>query len=428
MVSEWTTAALSAVCREVRYGYTASATERDTGTKFLRVTDISSGPIDWASVPFCEISDKDYERHRLEPGDIVIARMGTIGVSAMMTESNRAVAASYLIRHRIDSRLADPRYVAYVLKSPAFSDFVWSYGGGGAVQPNINAAVLGEFDIPIPPLLEQQAIAYILGTLDDKIELNRRMNETLEAIARAIFKSWFVDFDPVRAKADGRQPAGMDAATADLFPDSLEDSELGRIPKGWKVESLDDIADYLNGLALQKYPPNEGESLPVIKIAQLRKGAVEGADRASASIDPVYIVDDGDVLFSWSGSLEVVIWCGGRGALNQHLFRVTSETYPKWFYYLWTKHHLPDFRLIAAGKATTMGHIQRHHLSEAHVAAPDSQLLEAMDKLVEPLVDRVIANSIELRTLAGIRDAVLPKLLSGEIQVNDAERFVKEAV
>jgi len=158
------------------------------------------------------------------------------------------------------------------------------------------------------------------------------MNQTLEAIARTFFKSWFVDFDPVRAKAEGRDP-GLPKQIADLFPDSFEESELGEIPRGWRVSGLDEIANFLNGLALQKYPPKNGRSLPVIKIAQLRAGNTDGADRASADLEPYYIVDDGDILFSWSGSLECVLWAGGRGALNQHLFKVTSVNYPKWFYY-----------------------------------------------------------------------------------------------
>ncbi|WDT79484.1 MAG: restriction endonuclease subunit S [Candidatus Manganitrophus sp.] len=222
-----------------------------------------------------------------------------------------------------------------------------------------------QFQLVVPaPDDEQRAIAHILGTLDDKIELNRRMSETLEAMARALFKSWFVDFDPVRAKVEGRDP-GLPQALADLFPARLVDSELGEIPEGWTVRGLDEIARFLNGLALQKYPPKNDSSLPVIKIAQLRAGNTNGADLAGANLEADYIVEDGDVLFSWSGSLECILWAGGRGALNQHLFKVTSIEYPKWFYYLWIRRYLADFRHIAAAKATTMGHIQRHHLSEA---------------------------------------------------------------
>lgn len=287
----------------------------------------------------------------------------------------------------------------------------------GTTQPNLNTGIARRLMLPLPPLAEQKAIAAVLGALDDKIELNRRMNATLEAMARALFQSWFVDFDPVRAKLDGRHPEGMDIATAALFPNSFQDSALGQIPKGWEVRDLDKIAHYLNGLALQKYPPGEGFTLPVIKITQLRKGDSSGADRCNINLPTEYIVHDGDVLFSWSGSLEVELWCGGTGALNQHLFKVTSSQFPKWFYYLWTVFHLEDFRLIAADKATTMGHIQRGHLTAAKVLIPPSPMLDAMTAIMLPLVDQLIANRIQSRTLAVLRDTLLPKLLSGKLSL-----------
>jgi type I restriction enzyme, S subunit len=280
----------------------------------------------------------------------------------------------------------------------------------------LNSDELRALDVMLPPEPEQRAIAHVLGTLDDKIELNRRMNDTLEAIAWAFFKSWFVDFDPVSAKAAGRH-SGLPANIADLFPDSFEGSELGEVPRGWRVLSLDQIAGFLNGLALQKYPPKDGRSLPVIKIAQLRAGTTDGADQASADLESNYVVDDGDVLFSWSGSLECVLWTGGRGALNQHLFKVTSSEYPKWLYYLWIHHHLDEFRYIAAGKATTMGHIQRHHLSDAKVVLPSANLLTELDTVIAPIVDSIWKRDVQSRTLAALRDALLPKLISGEMRI-----------
>ena len=198
-----------------------------------------------------------------------------------------------------------------------------------SAYPSIRASDLENLEIAVPPLAEQRAIAHVLGTLDDKIELNRRMNETLQAMARALFKSWFVDFDPVRAKMEGRD-TGLPEDVTDLFPDRLVDSEIGEIPKGWGVTPLDEVARFQNGLALQKFRPARNEErLPVVKIAQLRVGEASGDEWASAAIKPECIVEDGDVLFSWSGSLLVKMWCGGRAALNQHLFRVTSDEYPK---------------------------------------------------------------------------------------------------
>ena len=209
----------------------------------------------------------------------------------------------------------------------------------------LDTEVLKSMALRLPSISQQRSIAHILVTLDDKIELNRRMSETLEAMARALFQSWFVDFDPVRAKMEGRWQRGqslpgLPAHLYDLFPSHLVDSDLGQIPEGWEVKGLDQIARFLNGLALQKYPPTGDRSLPVIKIAQLRSGHVDSADCASADLDPDYIVVDGDILFSWSGSLECVLWTGGPGALNQHLFKVTSSNYPQWLCYFAVHHHL----------------------------------------------------------------------------------------
>jgi len=278
--------------------------------------------------------------------------------------------------------------------------------------------------LDLPAIETQRAIAHILGTLDDKIELNRRMNQTLEEIARALFKSWFVDFDPVHAKAAGRQPVGMDTETAALFPSEFEESELGPIPKGWQVQPLDNIADFLNGLALQKYPPDSENWLPAIKIAQLKKGSTEGADKVGANIPEAYVVEDGDMLFSWSGSLELTIWSGGTGALNQHLFKVTSDWYPQWFVYFWIQWHLPMFREIAADKATTMGHIQRRHLTEALTAVPKiDKLIARVDQTVGALFSRAKIGVLEANLLTRSRDSLLPRLISGAIRVG---KFVDE--
>ncbi|THD11062.1 restriction endonuclease subunit S [Metallibacterium scheffleri] len=340
---------------------------------------------------------------------------------------------------------ADTRFLMYALSTADIAGYLT-----GSTMPKLTQGNLNRIPLLIPPLDEQRAIAHILGTLDDKIELNRRMSETLEAMARALFKAWFVDFEPVRAKAHlpsppGRRPTevpkgrptevpkGGDGGEGsawpqhilDLFPDHLVDSELGAIPQGWEVRSLDQIARFLNGLALQKFPPSGEHSLPVIKIAQLRAGNTIGADRASSNLERDYIVQDGDILFSWSGSLECVLWAGGPGALNQHLFKVTSDTFPKWFCYLGIHLHLDDFRQIAAGKATTMGHIQRHHLTDAKLAVPPMALLRAADLVMAPMIDDIWRLSVQSRTLATLRDTLLPKLISGELRVPDAEGLVE---
>lgn len=376
------------------------------------------------------IASEDYDawmrRGLPEAGDVVMTTEAPLGEVAQLDDTKVALAQR-VITLRGKPGFLDNTYLKFMMQGRFVQEQLIARSSGTTVL-GIKQSELRRVTLRIPPYTEQRAIAHILGTLDDKIELNRRMNETLEAMARALFKSWFVDFDPVRAKAQGQTPSGMDPATAALFPSEFEDSELGEIPKGWKVLPLDQVAHFQNGLALQRFRPTEDEpALPVVKIAQLRKGKADSGEWASASIKSECVIDDGDVVFSWSGSLMVVVWTGGKGALNQHLFKVTSETFPKWFYLQATLQHLRNFRSIAADKATTMGHIKRHHLSDALSVVPNQNTLSELSSTFSPLLERTIANSLEIRTLERLRDTLLPPLLSGELSVAQAEPFMAPA-
>ncbi len=404
---------------------------KDTGCPYVAIPQLKEGRIDFSSAR--KISADDYiawtVKARPETYDVIVSRRCNPGESAYVRENVEFALGQNLVLLRSDGTKVHKKILRWLIQTPEWWRQVETYLNVGAIFDSLKCADIPNFQLKIPPFNQQQQIISILGSLDDKIENNRRMNATLEAMAQALFKSWFVDFDPVRAKAEGREPEGMDADTAALFPDRLVDSELGEVPEGWKIKSLDNIACYLNGLALQKYPPeSDDEYLPVIKIAQLRKGHTEGADKASRNIKQEYIIQDGDVMFSWSGSLEVLIWTGGEGALNQHLFKVTSSEYPKWFYYFWTLQYLSHFREIAANKATTMGHIQRRHLTEVKAIIPQPELLAVMDTHYAPLIDKVTENSLESRKLAMIRDTLLPKLISGELRVPEAEILAYSAM
>jgi type I restriction enzyme S subunit len=292
------------------------------------------------------------------PGDIYVALKGATKDGSMVGSVARLpknIASGRLTQDtaRLDFLDADPdvaSYLYWVLRTPQYRQYCAGRLTGSAAASFSREDFLS---YPVPSMTSaSRLIVTLLEALEGKIELNRQISETLEELARALFKSWFVDFDPVRAKAEGRD-TNLPQPLANLFPDSFETRDDCEAPAGWTVVGLDEVARFLNGLAMQKFTPEGGRSLPVIKIAQLRSGSTAGADEASAELDPDYIVNDGDVLFSWSGSLECVVWTGGRGALNQHLFKVTSSQFPKWFYYLWIQQHLENFRHIAASKATT---------------------------------------------------------------------------
>ena len=407
---------------------TPTATE--TGYPYIAIPQLKSGHIALEGVR--RISQSDYvdwtKKLAPQPNDVIVVRRCNSGDSAHVPEGLKCAVGQNLVVLRANGNKVLPQYLRWLVRGTEWWDEVGKYINVGAVFDSLRCRDIPNFELPIPPLDEQEAIAAILAALDDRITLLRETNATLEAIAQALFKSWFVDFDPVRAKLEGRAPEGMDEATAQLFPDSFEESALGLVPRGWRVQSLDTIAAFLNGLALQKFPPTGHDDLPVIKIAQLRKGDSVGADQASRSIKPEFIVKNGDVLFSWSGSLEVEIWCGGEGALNQHLFKVTSESFPKWFYFFWTRHHLADFRQTAASKATTMGHIQRGHLTAAKVCIPTAAVLDAATSVLGPIVEMLIEHSLQAQTLATLRDTLLPRLISGQLRLPESVNKLDETL
>lgn len=283
----------------------------------------------------------------------------------------------------------DPDFVYYLVTSPEVREPAIKSMVGSSGRQRVQTDVVQGLKVRVPDLEGQRAIAGILKTLDDKIAANRRVNDNLLQQAQSIFTQEFLSLDGV--------------------------------PDGWQESSLLGIADYLNGLAMQKYRPKDDEQgLPVLKIKELRQGSCDSnSELCSPSIKQEYIVHDGDVIFSWSGSLLVDLWCGGTCGLNQHLFKVTSSTYDKWFYYAWTNHHLQKFAAIAADMATTMGHIKREELSKAEVLIPSQSDYDRIGGLLSPLYELVIANRIENRKLASLRDELLPQLMSGQLDVSE---------
>lgn len=297
------------------------------------------------------------------------------------------IASTKLMVLRANEKIR-PLYLYYILQSQTVIDELQMLAESrSGTFPQITFSELSLLTTELPDIDSQDKIINILKSLDDKIELNRRINANLEAQAQALFRSWFVD----------------------------NDNQLGN----YQTKSLTDIAQYLNGLAMQKFPPESIQnSLPVLKIKELGQGLCDASsDRCSTSIKPEYVINDGDVIFSWSGTLLVDVWCGGKCGLNQHLFKVTSDNYPKWFIFYWTKHHLDKFIRIAKDKAVTMGHIKRCDLESSEVKVPEKPILEYLDKIFTPLFDSMIAHRIENRKLSALRDTLLPKLMAGEIKI-----------
>ena len=323
---------------------------------------------------------------------ITVGRSGTAGSTFFYDKAWAHNTTLYID----DFKGNDPKYLYYLLLSLPLKKMA-----GGSAVPSLNRNHIHPLKIRFPFSIElQRSIASILSSLDSKIENNRKICANLEAQAQALFKHWFIDFAPFK---DGK----------------FVESELGMIPEGWRVGKLTEIADYMNGLAMQKFPPlSEEDAIPVLKIKELGQSQIDNnSDKCSKHIKQEYIIKDGDVIFSWSGTLLVDIWCGGICGLNQHLFKVTSKEYPKWFYLLWTKYHLAEFIRIAKDKAVTMGHIKRGDLEKALVAIPDKYTFDKISGMNDDILSQIINIRLESSHLSTLRDTLLPKLMSGEIKV-----------
>jgi type I restriction enzyme S subunit len=325
---------------------------------------------------------------------------------------------------------SDNLFAYYLARSPDFRQYAIGHMEGTSGRQRVPSVAVENFTVTLPPLPEQRAIAHILGTLDDKIELNRHMNETLEAIARAIFKSWFVDFDPVRAKASGEPPEsicqrlGLTPDLLALFPERLIDSELGEIPEGWATASLYEMATYINGAAYSAFEPNEVQrGLPIIKIAELKAGVTLQTKYSDVDMPEKYRINRGDILFSWSGnpdtSIDTYVWTNGPAWLNQHIFRVVPPSELERPYVLaMLKYLRPVFAEVARNKQTTgLGHVTVSDLKRLNCVKPPNSLLVRWHDLIVPILDRIFLSEVETQTLESHRDALLPKLLSGELRV-----------
>ena len=386
-MSEWQDLKFSDVLVDeaISYGIVQPGSHTDVDfVPIIRVNNIKNGYIKTDDVLNVSSSiERKYQRTRLVGGELLITVVGSVGECAIVPNTLEGwnVARAVSVARIKDT--FDTKFIKYCFKTEDVK--FQMYGNtNDTVQPTLNLSSLKAITLNLPSHNEQKAIAAVLSSLDDKIDLLHRQNRTLEAMAETLFRQWFV----VEAQED------------------------------WQERPLSSTANFLNGLACQKYPPkNAIDKLPVLKIKELSGGVSESSDLASTDIKPEYIVERGDVIFAWSASLMVKVWNGEKCILNQHLFKVTSEEFPKWFYLMWCKHHLAEFISISSSHATTMGHIKRGDLDVATVLIPNPNELEIMSTKMTPLLNKQIANQKQIRTLETLRDTLLPKLMSGEVRV-----------
>lgn len=436
MVDEYPVERIGDVCY-VTDGAHAKVDRQPSGVLYLTSKNIGSGQLLLGDVDY--ITEKDYKRlfsnsaksqRCLSPGDVLVGIIGTFGNAYLYKKEDYFGVSSAVALLRPDKSRLEPRFLYYVVTSPAFRDIHNAYKAG-SVQGYTNIPTIKELPVPIPPLPDQRAIAHILGTLDDKIELNRRMNETLEAMARALFKSWFVDFDPVRAKSQGRDP-GLPKPLADLFPASFEDSELGEIPKGWEVKRFSETVDVIGGGTPKTSAPEYWNgNIPWFSVVDAptesevwvldteKKITQAGVENSSARVLPV-----GTTILSARGTVGRTGLVAVPMAINQSCYGLQGKDGSKgYFTYYATRQLVSLLKQHAHG--SVFNTITRDTLAGVGFVVPSTRLVDAFEASISPALMRMRTSLLESHTLIAQRDTLLPKLISGELPIPKSITKVK---
>lgn len=397
------------------------------GYPYIAIPQMKEGRIDFAASPR-RISFEDYStwtakaKPRLD--DVVLSRRCNPGETAHVPAGVEFAVGQNLVLLRADGTKVHPSFLRWLTRGPAWWAQISKYINVGAVFDSLRCADVPKFEVLIPPLAEQSAIAHILGTLDDKIELNRRMNETMEAMARALFKSWFVDFDPVRAKAEGRDP-GVPHPLADLFPSALVESELGAIPEGWQVKSIGDIANVVGGATPSTKnsgfwdagehawaTPKDLSSLsdPVLLSTERRI-----TDAGLAQIGSG-LLSEGTVLLSSRAPIGYLAIAEIPVAINQGFIAlIPQREISNLFLLRWAS--AAHEQIVSRANGSTFLEISKASFRPIPLVVPTPEIMRKFDQLARPLYERVVRSALESQVLAALRDALLPKLVSGEIRV-----------
>jgi type I restriction enzyme S subunit len=419
-MNHWAEVSLSDVCEKPQYGAIARGTSEPVGPLFVRQTDIVSGRIDWQTVPYCDLAVGEIPKYAIRTGDLLISRLGAgVGTAATVRETRDAVFAGYLVRFCVNQSVAVPEFVGHHLQSARWRDHVHGFRSGAA-QPTLNAKQMGGFRFLLPSLPEQIAIESILSAFGDKIELNLRTAETLEAMARAVFKSWFVDFDPVHAKAAGRVPEWMDAETAALFPDCFGDDGL---PEGWSVSS---VGEHF-AITMGQSPPGDtynedGRGIPFYqgkrdygwRFPSLRVYCTAPSRMARA----------GDTLVSVRAPVGSVNLAPMECSIGRGLAAVRHKSGSSSYTYYVMLQLSAEFESYESS-GTVFGSINKKQFCSLEYKAPPPAVVNAFEVMTGQLDESIRSISDQSVSLAAIRDALLPRLLSGELRVDDAEKVAE---
>ena len=393
---------------------TLSAKDNWSTLKYLDTGNITENQIDTLQIFQKGEKLPSRAKRKVEKGTIIYStvRPNQKHFGYFDTHSNDLVVSTgFATLDVIDPRI-NSKYLYYLLTQNSVISQLQSIGENSTSSyPSIRPEDIGNLSFVFPDIDIQNKIADILTSIDKKIQINNQINQELEAMAKTLYDYWFVQFDFPDQNAKPYKSSGGKM---------VYHPELKReIPEGWGVDSLWNIANFYNGLAMQKYRPdtNEDDYVPVIKIREMMNGFSKDTERARLDIPSEAVVDRGDILFSWSATLEVIIWGKEKGALNQHIFKVTSDTYPKSFIYFELKSYLKVFKAIAELRKTTMGHITQDHLKQAKIVVPPIELISKLDAKLQPIMLKQQILENQNQELTQLRDWLLPMLMNGQVKV-----------
>ena len=382
----------------------------EKGYKLLTSKNILAGELDKTSAYY--ISENDYnainQRSKVQQYDILFSMIGSVGNVCFVKDSNIDFAIKNMGVFSCENK-EKALYLYYYLQSPFAKKMVDSYLNG-AVQKFLGLERLRNFPI-LEYSTDKQKIAAVLSSLDDKIALNKKINAKLEAMAKHLYDYWFVQFDFPNEEGKPYKTSGGKMVWNEVLK--------RKIPEGWEVGNLYEIADYINGLACQNYRPQDEEIfLPVIKIKEMHEGITSDTEKVSATIPEKYIIFDGDILFSWSATLEVMIWTGGKGGLNQHIFKVVPKSYfTKEYVFQQLSSYIVNFQKMAEARKTTMGHITSDHINQSRIVIPPKEVINAFSEKTLPIFNYQLTIQKEIQKLTDLRDPLLPLLMNGQVEV-----------
>ncbi|MBJ6749877.1 restriction endonuclease subunit S [Geomonas anaerohicana] len=410
--------------RGICYGIVQPGSHHADGVPMVNTGDVFDGHVNkLVSFKVAQSIHQKFKRSTLKGGELLItlvgANFGRVAIAPHTYAGFNCSRAVGVVPVNVDAQ-----YVMFALRSPISRRFMDDHANTTA-QPTFNLKDVAAIPIPLPPESERRRISEFLVDLDDRIALLRETNTTLESIAQAMFKSWFMDFDPVRAKQEGREPEGMEADTAALFPDSFEESELGLVPKGWRIDSIYAAAQVIYGAPFASSKFNsEGVGKPLIRIRDL-KG--ETPRVFTQEVHPKgYLVKPGDIVVGMDGEFRAYLWGGEDAWLNQRVCVFTpSSEFPPAFVH---RSIIPILAAVEASEtATTVIHLGKNDIDRFRILVPDGEVLSAFGEITGPIYNKIVEQKQMARTLCGLRDTLLPRLISGQLRLPEAEALVEEA-